>query len=281
MRGTGSGRVPVRGGSHLRRGRGVRRASARVSLTRIVATVVLLAAGLAMVRFSDAAAFTVYEVSIDGADLTDRASVEAAILADAGPESVFLYDTGAASDRVAHLPTVRRAEVRAVLPDRLVVTLEERVPVLLWVTTDSSLAFLVDEDGTLVAAAPPGGATVPAIHDQRVGTAGLAIGGAIAPVDLRVARQLAAVTPAMLGSAALALLVSVDDREGFVVSADPDGWRAVFGLYGEVTRSPDLVGVQVQCLASLLAARPTEGVGRIVLSPEGQLCGTYSAPGDS
>jgi cell division septal protein FtsQ len=252
-----------------------------VSLTRIVAAVVLLAAALAMVRFSDVAAFTVDQVSIDGANLTDRASVEAAVLADAGPESVFLYDTTAASDRIGHLATVRRAEVRAVLPDRLVVVLEERVPVLLWATGDDSLAFLVDEGGSLIAPAVVGEANVPTIHDERAATAGLAIGGAIAPVDLRVARQLAAVTPAMLGSAALTLVVSVDDREGFVVSAKPDGWRAVFGLYGEVTRGPDLVGVQVQCLASLLAARPTEGVGRIVLSPEGQLCGTYSGPGGS
>jgi hypothetical protein len=36
--------------------------------------------------------------------------------------------------------------------------------------------------------------------------------------------------------------------------------------------------LQVQCLASLLAAGPEERVGRVVLSPEGQACGTYAPP---
>jgi hypothetical protein len=269
----------MRGGSHLRRGRGVRRASARASLTRIGAVLVLLGSGLALARFSDAAAFMAARVSIEGATLTDRATVESALLGGTRGGSVFRYDTAAAADRLGHLPAVRRADVRAVLPDLLAVTLEERTPVLLWVIGDGPTGFLVDDAGLILATADASEATVAIVHDSRLASEGLVVGGRLAPVDLQVARRLAGLTPAMLAGGAEALVVSVDDEDGFVVSAEPAGWRAVFGPYADVTRGADLVPLQVQCLASLLASGPAEGVGRIVLSPEGQLCGTYSAPG--
>ena len=41
---------------------------------------------------------------------------------------------------------------------------------------------------------------------------------------------------------------------------------------------PDLVPLQVQCLASLLASGPESRLGRVVLSPDGQACGTYAPP---
>jgi hypothetical protein len=65
---------------------------------------------------------------------------------------------------------------------------------------------------------------------------------------------------------------------GFVVATDPAGWSATFGLYGEVTRNPEIVPLQVQCLASLLADQGEAKVGSVTLSPEGQLCGTFGQP---
>jgi len=281
-----SGHVPVRGGSHLRRGRNVRRASARVSLTRVAAVIVLLGASLALARVNDASAFAIRAIEIEGAELTNRDRVKAALLEGSGQGNLFRYDTAAAGERLARLPTVRTADVRAVLPDRLVATIDERVPVVAWAVgdgrslVDGDSRFLVDGDGLLFAHVGPGDEpTVPSLSDLRPASAGLAIGSHVAPVGLRVARELAALTPAMLGSSAAGLVVRVTAADGFTVApTGPPTWVAVFGLYGEVTRGPDMVPLQVQCLASLLADQGEENVGRIVLSPEGQSCGTFAAP---
>jgi hypothetical protein len=208
--------------------------------------------------------------------LTDRASVEGTLLAGAG--NVFRYDSAAAAARVAALPTVRRASVRVALPDLVVATIEERVPVVVWSIGDEAGGFLVDDSGLAFAhaASPPAG--LPRVADRRAAGARLAVGDRLAAVDLTAARTLLSITPAMLGTAAAGLAVSVTDADGFEMTTRPASWVAVFGPYGDVTRSPDLVPLQVQCLASLLAAGPEARVGRVVLSPEGQTCGTYAPP---
>ena len=273
-----SGRVPVRGGSHLRRGRAVRRASARVTLTRVAAVLLLLGTGLALARAYDASAFPVRAIDISGAHLTGRSQAETALLAGGDQGSVFRYDTGAAAAALERLPAVRRAHVRAVLPDRLVATIEERVAVIAWAVGDVRL--LVDEGGMLFARVPPGEMPgVPVLDDLRAASVGLPVGGRIGAVELRVARQLAALSPTMLGSAAPGLVVSITSTDGFTVRpAGGAAWVAVFGLYGEVTRTAEIVPLQVQCLVSLLADQGEANVARVVLSPEGQSCGTFGAP---
>jgi cell division septal protein FtsQ len=275
-----SGRVRVRGGSHLRRTPSVRRASARVSLTRVVAVAVLLATSVLLSQLTGASAFAVHRVDIQGAALADRGEVAAALLEGAAP-NLFRYDTAVAAARLVRFPAIRSATVRAVLPDRVVATIEEREAVLVWRVGD--VRFLVDDSGLLFAredqaTSSAGGADLPVVNDRRAGSVGLAITSLIAPVDLRVARELGALTPAMLGSGAVGLTVSLDDQLGFVVATDPAGWSATFGLYGEVTRNPEIVPLQVQCLASLLADQGEAAVGSITLSPGGQLCGTFGQP---
>jgi cell division septal protein FtsQ len=272
-----SGRVPVRGGSHLRRTPSVRRASARVSLTRVGAVAVLFATSVLLSQLTGASAFAVHRVDIQGAALTDRGEVAAALLEDAAP-NLFRYDTAVAAARLVRFPAIRTATVRAVLPDRVVATVEEREAVLVWRVGD--VRFLVDDSGLLFAredqvTSSLGGVDLPVVNDRRAGSVGLAVTSLIAPVDLRVARELGALTPAMLGSGAVGLTVSLDDQLGFVVATDPAGWSATFGLYGEVTRNPEIVPLQVQCLASLLADQGEAAVGSVTLSPEGQLCGTF------
>jgi hypothetical protein len=273
-----SGHVPVRGGSHLRRGQNVRRASARFSLTRVGAVAVLLAVSLALFALTGPSAFAARSVEVDGVRLTGQGDVSEA-LAEGGLGNLFRYDTAAAALRVGRLPAVLHAEVSAVLPDRVVARVEERTAVLRWTVGDAT--FLADDQGLLFASdedgAGPiaGGDTVATVADRRAASVGLAIGSRLNAVDVRVARQLGALTPAMVRSTAPALAVVVDDQQGFTLTA---GWVAVFGVYGEVTRSPDLVPLQVQCLASLLADRGEAAVSHVVLSPEGQLCGTYGAP---
>jgi hypothetical protein len=287
-----SSRVSVRGGSHLRRTPSVRRASRRVSVTRVGSVVVLLAASVVLSQLLGASAFAVRGVDVEGARLTDPGEVAAALL-EGAPPNLFRYDTALAVARLVRFPAIRTAAVRAVLPDRVIATIEERVAVLVWRVGDER--FLVDGDGLLFAredqatglatglaadqaTGPAGHEDLPIVTDRRAASAGLAITSRIAPVDLRVARDLGALTPAMLGSGAAALAVSLDDQLGFVLATDPAAWSATFGLYGEVTRNPEIVPLQVQCLASLLADQGEAAVGSVTLSPEGQLCGTFGQP---
>jgi hypothetical protein len=275
-----SGRVSVRGGSHLRRTPSVRRASRRVSVTRVAAVVVLLATSVVLSQVLGASAFAVRGVDVQGARLTDPGEVAAALL-EGAPPNLFRYDTALAVARLVRFPAIRTAAVRAVLRDRVIAIIDERVAVLVWRVGDER--FLVDGDGLLFAreeqaTGPAGHEDLPIVTDRRADSAGLAITSRIAPVDLRVARDLGALTPAMLGSGAAALAVSLDDQLGFVLATDPAAWSATFGLYGEVTRNPEIVPLQVQCLASLLADQGEAAVGSVTLSPEGQLCGTFGQP---
>jgi hypothetical protein len=245
-----------------------------------VAVAVLFATSVLLSQLTGATAFAVHRVDIQGAQLTDRGEVAAALLEGAGP-NLFRYDTAVAAARLVRFPAIRTAAVRAVLPDRVVATIEERAAVLVWRVGE--VRFLVDDSGLLFAredqaTSSVGGVDLPVVTDRRAGSVGLAITSLIAPVDLRVARELGALTPAMLGSGAVGLMVSLDDQLGFVVATDPAGWSATFGLYGEVTRNPEIVPLQVQCLASLLADQGEAKVGSVTLSPEGQLCGTFGQP---
>jgi len=241
-----------------------------------VAVVALAAVSVGAWRIVDSDAFRVQRVRVEGADLTDRASVETTLLAGAG--NVFRYDSAAAAARIATLPTVRRVSVHVALPDLVVASVEERGPVLVWRVGDEQGGFLVDADGLVFAhvVAPPAGLSV--VDDRRAASSSLAIGGELAAIDLRAARTLVSITPVMLGTGAAALAVAVTDADGFEMATRPASWTAVFGPYGDVTRSPDIVALQVQCLASLLAAGPESRLGRVVLSPEGQTCGTYAPP---
>jgi hypothetical protein len=59
----------------------------------------------------------------------------------------------------------------------------------------------------------------------------------------------------------------VTDENGFVVSAMPGGWSAVFGFYTPSLRRPDLIAGQVRLLRSLLGGREPS-VDRVILASD-------------
>ena len=128
------------------------------------------------------------------------------------------------------LPTVRAAQVDVRLPGTLAVSIDERVPVMVWQVGDRR--YLADADGTLFAlmpAQPPAeAAALPVIDDQRIESVNLDVGKSLDPVDLDAATRLASLVPADLGSAAVSLGVSVTDANGFVV--DDASGQLVGGL---------------------------------------------------
>ncbi|HTS14453.1 MAG TPA: hypothetical protein VMH24_02225, partial [Candidatus Sulfotelmatobacter sp.] len=173
------------------------------------------------------------------------------------------------------------ATIAVVLPDRLVVTVVERQPILVWLI--GGARYLVDVTGTLFARLDPGAADpgLPTVDDRRADSAGLAVGAALDPSDLGAVRQLAALTPGFLGSQATTLSLAVTDDEGFTLDAGPGLWHAVFGVYTIAVRPPTIVPQQVQCLASLIAGSPQTRVAeasmdviRLSLGPA--RCGTYT-----
>ena len=75
------------------------------------------------------------------------------------------------------------------------------------------------------------------------------------PVTLDAALRLGSLTPADVGSGARALVLRVDDANGFTMRTRPAVWTAVFGFYTPTLRTTDLIPGQVRLLRSLLAGR--------------------------
>ncbi len=129
----------------------IRRASAGVSAARIGAAVLAIAMAGAVYGVQVSPAFALDRVDVTGAEYTSQAAVRAALGlgSDAHP-NLFGLDTEHLRAALLALPAVTDAQVRAVLPDRLEVTIVERVPVLAW--RIGTTRYLVDADGVVVVA---------------------------------------------------------------------------------------------------------------------------------
>jgi cell division septal protein FtsQ len=261
-----------RPGGHPRRGSRVRRASAGLSRVRAGAALGMLLAAGAIYGVAASPAFGLGPVTVRGVQLTDAAEVSARLGLAPGT-NLFALSTEPLAARLRELPTVAAADVTIRLPDTLDVEVHEREPILVWGVGERR--FLVDRDGVLFALLGEGsqdGATLPAMTDTRDASAAFAVGGRLNPLDLDAATRLGSIKPADVGSAAARLAVSVTDENGFVVTAMPDGWLAVFGFYTPSLRRPDLIAGQVRLLHSLLAGREP-GVDRVILASD--TSGTY------
>lgn len=228
-------------------------------------------------RFALGASGTTGEVQVSGLGYTDSVAVmDALALSDAGNNNVFLLRTAEMRRRLLDLPSVANADVRVVLPDRLVVAITERTAVLR--IEHGGATYLIDGDGVVLekrAANAPPLPFLPLIDDRRVELGiPFEVGVAIDQTEAQAMLHIAALTPELVGSAATELVFSADDRDGFVVTAAPYGWRAVFGFYTPTLRPPTLIPQQVQCLRTQLASGE-EQMDTIYLAPEGDRCGTY------
>jgi hypothetical protein len=242
-------------------------------VARAAAALAILASAGAIYGVGASSAFEYTNLRVDGALFTDLAAAEEAI-DDAVGENLFQLSTEPLEVALEELPTVDRAEVSVQLPGTLVVTLRERVPVLVWRV--GARRYLADDTGSLFARLgddpPPEAKALPIIDDRRAASAGLSIGTRLDPQDLDAATRLASLVPVDVGSAAEALAVRVTDEHGFVVRADPQGWLAIFGFYTPSLRTPDLIPGQVRLLRSLLIGREPL-IARVILASETD--GTY------
>lgn len=90
--------------------------------------------------------FLIASVEVRGVELGD--SAEVALAAGAMGESIFRIDAGHAAARVAALPYVERVTVETRFPDRVVISVTERIPAIVW--RAGSERLLVDERGNVI-----------------------------------------------------------------------------------------------------------------------------------
>jgi len=190
--------------------------------------------------------------------------------------NVFRINTGRMERDLAALPAVAAADVYVTLPDRLVVDVTERTPTFVLATLVG--AFVVDVDGFILDELPILEATslgLPVVSDLREQFApDVEVGGRLDEVSRDADLRLAAITPELIGTGYDHFLVVADDTDGYVVIAEPGGWRAVFGHYTPNLRPVDIIDRQVQCLRARVAAGETE-IAVIYLAPLDERCGTF------
>ncbi|HUR17110.1 MAG TPA: FtsQ-type POTRA domain-containing protein [Candidatus Limnocylindrales bacterium] len=216
-------------------------------------------------------------VELRGLEYTTPAAVRMAIgLPEDSTPNVFRISTTTMERALNQLPAVDHAEVRAVMPDRLVVALTEHRPI--FIVRAAAGGFVIGDSGVVLQSLASNDATtfgLPILDDERVQFAPpLTVGGHLDDVTLGAVVRLAALTPEAIDSEADRLELTVDDTDGYVLTAQPTGWRAVFGHYTPTLRPVDLIDRQVQCLRTRLAAGEADVVV-IYLAPLDDACGTY------
>jgi hypothetical protein len=251
----------------------VRRA---ITAARVFGLVLMVVSGAAVQWLMTSESLAMRPPEIDGElRYTDTAAVLAAAGLDGTP-NVVRVSTRTARQAILGFDSISDAHVRVALPDRVIVSVSERTPVFaVW---HEGQNLLVDERGVVVASVADAEVVelgIPVVRDERREWAlEIGLGKPVESTELAALLLLAALEPAELGSTASSLEIAVDDESGFVVTARPHGWRAVFGHYTPTLRPPDLIPRQVQCLRSLLAAGE-ESVRTAYLAPLDERCGTY------
>ncbi|MEI7743799.1 MAG: FtsQ-type POTRA domain-containing protein [Chloroflexota bacterium] len=217
--------------------------------------------------------FAAHHVVVAGITWTPETSVLEALGVPDGA-NVFTLRTGTLEQQVAALPSVRSSTVTVALPDEVRVTVSERSALVAWKVGDRR--FLVDADGLLFGELgtdpPKAAAALPVIDDARLSSMALEVGSTLDPVTLDAALRLGSLTPADVGSGARALVLRVDDTNGFAMRTRPAAWTAIFGFYTPTLRTTELIPGQVRLLSSLLAGREAK-VQRVILADDHS--GTY------
>ncbi|MEP7361324.1 MAG: FtsQ-type POTRA domain-containing protein [Chloroflexota bacterium] len=250
-----------------------------VSPERIIAMVLMLvtAGGILWLATSKQFALAADGVEINGLHYTDAQAVRDALgLPIDGAPNILSLHTDRMRRALLALPAVAAADVLVSLPDHLVVNITERTALVQ--VAHAGVTYLLDGDGVVLegrAANAPAITDLPLIDDQRL-TLGIPfeIGQQMDPTETAAMLQIGALTPILVGSSATGLAFSATDTDGFVVTAAPYGWRAVFGFYTPTLRPPSEIAQQVQCLRSLLATGEA-AIETIYLAPSNDRCGTY------
>ncbi len=261
-------RPGARPGGGVRRTRPIRRASAGLTPVRAGALLAALAGVAAVYGLAASGAFTANRTTVSGATWTAEERIVEALAIPEGT-NVFTIRTSDLEAAVSAIPAIADATVTIALPDEVRVVVTEREALLAWKVGDRR--FLVDGDGKLFAElgddASEAAAELPVIDDARLSSMALEVGTVLDAVTLDAALRLGSLSPADVGSGARALVLRVDDLNGFTMRTRPASWSAVFGFYTPTLRTTEIIPGQVRMLRSLLAGRE-DAVARVILADE-------------
>jgi cell division protein FtsQ len=113
------------------------------AISRLVAAFLLAIAGCAIYAMFKSPNFYVYDVDVMGNVAV--AAEEVYTSSDLEGLSIFWVDPAAVAQRVERLSDVRSAQVNIRLPARVIITIEERAPEIVWQTGDTR--WWVDTEG--------------------------------------------------------------------------------------------------------------------------------------
>ena len=194
----------------------VRRAAAIDTgrLSQGLAVILLLALGWGLYSLFTAPIFYVSGAEIAGNALISAEEIYA--ISELDRLSIFYVDADAVESRIEALPNIKSAHVRTALPARVIITVEERTPQIVWQSDAST--WWIDAEGTVMA---PRGNLDGAIVITDVDAEPLQPGTAIAPTVLESVAALRALLPGLSE-----MLYSRERGIGFHTA---EGWRVFVG----------------------------------------------------
>ncbi|HEU5316292.1 MAG TPA: FtsQ-type POTRA domain-containing protein [Chloroflexota bacterium] len=155
---------------------------------------------------------------------SDEAVTRATQLAQVVGRNIFLVNSQSVAQEISAIPSVLRARVIPHLPNTVEIEIVERKPIATW--QSGSGAFLVDDQGYLLAEAPTPDATPLALRDTTGHT--LQVGDRVNQRTLLAARELVKALP---GAGVRVREVEVGPS-GLVFTSEA-GWRIIFGEIAE------------------------------------------------
>jgi cell division protein FtsQ len=174
--------------------------------------------------------FLVGSVVVHGARIGDPAKI--VTTADAIGEPIFTIDASDAADRVAALPYVERVSVTTRYPDKVVISVVERTPVVVWQV--GSQGFLVDAHGNVLAEQARDELPLVFVEGDPP-----AVGSALDPervaAVIAVREALGSALEELRWSVADGLVARLDDKR-VVILGDAERMPLKLAVYGEVAR---------------------------------------------
>lgn len=255
---TRAARRPRRATSHARKSGPPLRRRLRIRVPgqgRILALALLFVLVGGLMALVNAPGLRVAQIAWAGQRYTPGYQLER-ILGPLRGSSLLTVNGSALQRELEVLPSVATARVEAEMPDRLQVTLTEKPAAFVWRTI--AVQMVCAADGTVIGqvalrlALPADLAGLPFIDDRRKASREVLIGDRLDADEVHTATRLAALEPAMLGSASADLRIAIDDDHGFMLIGGGIGWKAALGRLQAVARSDGLVTDPVEAAVAAI-----------------------------